>query len=141
MISFDLEIFLIQLVIFILFLLFTSKFIVKPVLAVTDRRKELLSDGRGSAEKAEIKASDYSGKYQSNISSAHSEGAEMMKKARKKASEDRFEFVQKEKERTANYLSNKRNAIMSAGETLTKVLQDSENELVSMVCDKLWGSR
>lgn len=141
MISFDLEIFIIQMVIFILFLLFTSRFIVKPVLAMSDKRKDLLSEGRGSAEKAEIKASDYSGMYQFDISSTHKEGTGMMKKARKKASDDRFEFIQREKEKTVRYLGDNRARIKTAGETLSRELKDNEEELVSMICNKLWGGK
>ncbi len=141
MISFDLEIFLIQLVIFILFLLFTSRFIVRPVLEMADRRQKLLAEGRNTAEKAEIKASDYLGMYQFDISSTHKEGSAMLKAARKKASDERFDFIQAEKLRTAVYISENRSRIRSAGEDLRKVLKDSEDQMVSMVCEKLWGGK
>jgi F0F1-type ATP synthase membrane subunit b/b' len=141
MISFDLEIFIIQMVIFILFLLFTSRFIVRPVLEMADRRQKLLADGRGTAEKAEIKATDYLGMYQFDISSSHKEGAEMIKTARKKASDERFDFIQAEKLRTAAYIAENRMKIRSAGEDLRKGLKDNEDALVSMVCEKLWGGK
>ena len=141
MISFDLEIFIIQMVIFILFLLFTSRFIVKPVLEMTDRRQKLLADGRGTAEKSELKAADYLGMYQFDINSSHREGSEMIKAARKKASDDRFEFMQTEKAKSNQYISENRMKIKSAVETLEKGLKDSEAELVSLVCEKLWGGK
>lgn len=141
MISFDLEIFLIQLVIFILFLIFTSRFIVRPVLEMADRRQKLLSEGRNSAEKAEIKATDYLGMYQFDINSFHKEGSEMIKEARKKASDERFDLIQSEKAESVRYISENRMKIKATGEDLRKGLKDSEDALVSMICEKLWGGK
>lgn len=141
MISFDLEIFIIQMVIFIFFLLFTSRFIIRPVLGMAQRRIDLLSEKKSTAEKAEIKAADYLGMYRFDISSSHKNGAELIKSARKKASDDRFELMQNEKTKSNQYLSESRMKIIEAGETLKRGLKENEAELVSIICEKLWGGK
>jgi len=139
MISFDLDVFLLQLVIFIFFLLFTSRFIVKPVNEMAAKRKIMLEQEKNNAEKIENKVEDYREIYEFDINSAHKEGSALLRKTREKAIEERTSFIKAEKELSEKFLAERRANIQEKGSVIISDLKEKESELTTLVCKKLWG--
>jgi len=139
MISFDLEIFCIQLVIFILFLIFTARFIVKPVMKMAEKRRDMLLSEKGTAEKAENKVIDHREIYESEINSTHKEGASAIKQLREKALAERADIAKEAKIRIERFLSSNRIKVKESGKILQESLLEKEPEMASLICEKLWG--
>lgn len=139
MISFDLQIFVIQLFIFIFFLIFTARFIVKPVMEMAEKRRDMLLLEKGTAEKAENKVIDHREIYEFDINSTHKEGAVIIKQLREKAFAERAYLANEGKIRIERFLSSNRKKVKENGKILQESLKEKETEMASLICEKLWG--
>ncbi len=138
MLSFDLTVFVIQTGLFILFLIFCSRFIIKPVQKMLEKRKEILNKENKHAISSQSTSRELKEQYRQQIELSHKSGIKIITSRKAEALAEMSLFMTEEREKTILFAERKRGEIIKSSESLKKEMITMRDEFVSLITKKLW---
>lgn len=132
---------LIQGILFLIFLAFSQKFIMKPVNAMLEKRKKFMDDEGIHSTSSQKTLVELKEQYRLEIEKIHKNGAGIIFDHKERASEEARKFLDGEKREVDAMIGAKRSELLKAVDSLTREIDDKKAEFVNLITAKLWGSR
>lgn len=111
MININIQTMLIHMVFFLIVVVLINELLLKPMLAVMDKRKQSVEGNQQAAREADAEAREMKSKFSEQIGLARKEAAQEREKVRKTAAEEEAKIIKESREKAGNMLADLREKI------------------------------
>lgn len=127
----------VELLLFLLFLWGTNRFVLRPSVKTIDEREALIRHNEASSARDEQDAVELELRYESELSRLHREADERVREARRKALDARLDAVQKEMKQADAAIMHYRNEMAARIENQTERAKEMAPEIAATIQRRL----